>query len=636
MKLKSFLNVNLFGLLLLLVAFIISLGMIISRSYEEGNLGNQASGKRVVQIMHWQLEPGYRQAMQNVIDDYNALPHVKEARIEVRQLDVTERVYAQVLNVHAVSGTAPDLCEKGMSALVGGAGIAQFFDALGEVGSHPNPYNNPQTLPDDLAPELAKLLKNQPWRETLIDGMQGGWVTQLQEYYAVPTSFFGAVKIYYNKELFKQAKQILRDAIDAPTTPAWYADLFLTGAGDELSGFVTDTPELRAWVRSDDEPQTLGRMLMICRAIRQIAAESGQSQLVPIAGSSYTDQLFAQQYMLAFTSGYATALNTDHDASVSGPETWMGLQAGTWSFDDPQIAAFFECVRTICDQFPAGFLGLDREQARRRFVNEQAGMIATGSWDAKSLFDATLGTPVTEDDPAMPYETVTTIDGLAIKNHKFDVGIMDFPLPGPGERWNQYTTYPPSDAQANGGAGFMVYQRSTNKEWAIDFLHYLTSFAVNQRFNREAGWLPIVVGTTPTPNLLPFTPDPNGLAPSDSMIFSGDATGNLGTRFIGEFKNFLAGDLDYEPFVETIRQVAQDPRTGIDRVVYDEWLKLRDRVRSVESLITVEAANQLLRDDQNATRKLNSSIRQSALMHNSTSALHQWQKVFPDKPFPEF
>lgn len=636
MKLKSLFNVNLIGLLLLLAGFIVSLGMVLSRSWQEGGLGNEEGGKRVVTLMHWQLEPGYREALQDVMDEFNNLPHVRDANVEVRQLDVTERVYAQIVNVHMVSGTLPDIIEQGKTAAVQGAGAAQFFDSLGGPASQPNPYNAPEFLAQGLDPELVEALGTLPWRDTLIDGMQGGWINELQDYYSVPTSFFGSVKIYYNVTLFNDAKDKLREAANAESMPPWFEGLFLKGEGPDATGYVTDTPELRAWIDSDEEPSTLGRTLMLCEAIQQLAIERGDDQLVPIAGSSYTDQLFADRYRVPFLANYVESLNDDHGPGLDGAETWRGWRAGQWSFDDPAIVAYFDCVRAICSYFPAGFLGLDREQSRRRFVTEQAGMIATGAWDAKSLFDAAEGTIVTDDNPALPSETVTTIDGVPYKNHKFKVSIMPFPLPGPGERWHEHVGPPSSDAQANGGASYMIYQRSPNKDFALEFLQFFTSHTVNQRFNRKAEWLPMIIGTSPNENLMPFVPEGDGFANEDKINFNHGWAGNLATRFTGQVKNYLSGTIDYDTFKTLVEEAARDPRTGADRVLFDSWQRQRDQVRSVEALISVQAARGLLQGQPDAPEKMITAVRQSVLLHNAVSQRMEWADEFPDEPFPEF
>lgn len=634
----SWFNMNLIGLVLIVGSFVVSLGMVITRSAgSRGPVANTDETRKVITIMHWQLEPGYREALQSVIDEYNQLPHVMAANVEVRQLDVTERVYGQILNVHAVSGTAPDLCERGMTSLVQGSGVALFFDALGDIAEKPNPYNTKEYLPERLSDEEVQEMTNLPWGETFIDGMLSGWLPELQDYYSAPTSFVGSVRLYYNEKLFAEAIQELQAASHASPRPAWYEALFLkTGPDGQETGYVQDTPEVQAWIDSGETPETLGRTLMLCQAIHKLARDRGDSQLVPIAGSSYTDRMFAQKYLVPFTAAYATELNRDHDKTVSSLETWAGWEKGMWSFQDERLLAYFDCIRELCRHFPAGFLGLDREQARRRFVTGNAGMIATGLWDAKSLYIASEGEPVTEDSPALPGEPVTEFEGRKVKNHRFGVSTMPFPIPGPGERWSQYTPYDTNSATANGAGNYMVYQRSPNKKWAIDFLHFMTCLRINERLNSESGWLPIIVKAKMAAQSADFAPDPKGLSPNGHINFFSAEANQIASRYGGELKSYLSGDITYEQLVQVMQVAITDGRTGYRRAAYDYWQKERDRVRSLESMINVQAARSLLLDRKDAPQKIQRGVMQSGKLHNAVETRFFWKEDHPDEPFPEF
>lgn len=627
---------NLIGVFLIVVAYLVSTAAVVLRDHDKATGSSLNGDTRVVQIMHWQLEPGYREALQSIIDRYNALPKVKQAGVRVEQLPVTERVYAQLLNVHAISGTAPDLCEMGMSVLVGGSGIAQFFEALGPHVNQPNPYNSADRLPEGLSGTVAQRAKTRPWRETLIDGMEGGWNPVLQDFYAVPTSFYGSIKIYYNQSLIDEARQKLREAVSGDARPTW----FTRRVGDDIhtdkNQFFRETPALVEWINSDRVPDTLGRFLLVCDAVKAIAKDSHQSDLVPIAGSNYSDVIFARKYLVPFTAALASDLNTNGDNSVTGIETWMGWRAGEWTFDDPPVKAYYQCIQEICRQFPAGFLGLDREQASRRFVSGNAAMIASGLWDAKSLMLGAEGELVTADDPASPGEVVTTVDGEKRKNFKFKIGIMDFPIPGPDEKWYDLVTGSASEATANGGASYMVYQRSPNKEWAIDFLRFMTSVSVNEEFNEMAGWLPITVGAKPSERLLPFVGTGAGLAPSIRLNLDTNDSGNLRVVHYGQFQNFLAGDITYKGFVEQIVNAANSDRSGVDRIIYEDWVSARDRVLKQESLLSMHVAGDLLLDDDEAKHRAARVLRQSVLWHDGALPRVYWQQNFPEQPFPQY
>lgn len=151
--------------------------------------------------------------MNAVIEDYNNLPHGKANRVEVRQMAVTEQVYAQFLNVHLISGTAPDIVAKGMSRLLGsGTSLTRYFEPVSGYVSEPNPYNQEEYLPDGIRPELENFLRNASWNETFTDGMLGGWEDSAQDYFAVPVSSWGAMRTFVNLDLSKKVKELLRES----------------------------------------------------------------------------------------------------------------------------------------------------------------------------------------------------------------------------------------------------------------------------------------------------------------------------------------------------------------------------------------------------------------------------------------
>ena len=182
---QRWINTSMLGVLLLVGACGWSLLRVLSIQREIND-----PTVRTIRICHWQLESGYREGLQQVIDAYNAL-HAAE-RIRVIQVPVTEKVYAQWLNVNLIADNAPDIAEMGKARLVEGENAAKYFLPLGREILAPNPYNAPELLVElkHRDPALIARLSTAPWRDTLIDGMQGGYLGDLQDYYAVPSSFF--------------------------------------------------------------------------------------------------------------------------------------------------------------------------------------------------------------------------------------------------------------------------------------------------------------------------------------------------------------------------------------------------------------------------------------------------------------
>ena|GEM_PF-1006388 len=633
MKAKKLLNMNMVGLVFLAAAFAISVYRVMTLTKQTTSTDNQ----KIVTILHWQLEAGYRDSLDRVIAEYNNLPRVKEAGVIVRQMGVTERVYAQFLNIHLLSGTAPDLSEKGMASMTGGDYTGRFYEPLSNYATAPNPYNNEQTLPKDMDPELRKVLETGPWRDTFVDGMRGGWDDKLQDYYSIPTSLFGSYRLYYNIPMLRQARQMIRDAMASDPHPAWFADVILRKNADgKDAGFVSLDDGFRQWAAGDDVPDTLGRLMVVCRAIRQMSVDTGNSKLVPIAGSSYSAGIFTGQFVVPFTYGMSRQLDFNGDSSVTAMEAYAGYQRGVWNFKDPRIVGYFDCVRVICEQFPVGFLGLDREQAMRRFADKNASMIATGAWDAGGIFQQAEGTPVTETTRVYPGDTVTEINGEKRLNFKFKVGIMPFPMPAAGERWGEVTSHVRiSEAGTNAGANYGLYQRSLNKEWAIDFLQYLTSYSVNQKFNRGADWIPCIVGTTPAGQMRPFTPDPRGVLGGARLEFAAGGA-NFWTVFQGQLWNYELGEIKYDQLVGQVTDAMANDRTGLARYWYDTWDTDRTATRNQDRMLAVYAMRMLTQPSADATAKYKRGLLASVIANNGTSVKQMWHAQFPDKPFPRF
>ncbi|MHB1156145.1 MAG: hypothetical protein ACYC26_04825 [Phycisphaerales bacterium] len=633
MKAKKLLNMNMVGLVFLTAAFAVSLYRVMTLTKQTTSTDNQ----KIVTILHWQLEAGYRASLDRVIAEYNNLPRVKAAGVIVRQMGVTERVYSQFLNIHLLSGTAPDLSEKGMASMTGGDYTGRFYEPLSNYATAPNPYNNEQTLPKDMDPELRKVLETSPWRDTFVDGMRGGWDDKLQDYYAVPTSLFGAIRLYYNIPMFAQAKGMIRQAMAAEPRPKWFADVILhKDAEGKEAGFVTLDEGFGRWAASDEVPNTLGRLMVLCRAIRQMSMDIGNSKLVPISGSLYSANMFGGQFVVPFTYSMSEQLDFNGDSSVTAMEAYAGYQRGVWNFKDPRIVGYFDCVRAICEQFPVGFLGLDREQAMRRFADRNASMIATGAWDAGGIFQQAEGVPVTDKTRIYPGDTVTEVNGVKRLNFKFKVGIMPFPMPATGERWGNVTTHVRiSEAGTNAGASYALYQRSRNKEWAIDFLQYLTSYSVNQKFNRGADWIPCIVGTTPAGQMRPFTPNPQGVTSGARLEFAAGGA-NFWTVFQGQLWNYELGEIPYDQLVGQVIDAMNNDRTGLARYWYDTWDKDRAATRNQDRMLAVYAMRMLTQPDADAMAKYKRGLLASVIADNGTKIKQMWHAQFPDKPFPQF
>lgn len=519
-----------------------------------------APGVRTVRIAHWQLEVGFREALQAVIDDYNRLNAHRGVRVV--QVPVTEKIYPQWLNVNLIADNAPDLAELGQAKLASaGESLAKYFLPLGREIAQPNPWNAPEHL-DEIALEdpaaraaLAARLSTAPWRETLLDGMQGGWRPELQDYYSVPTSFF-TVRVFYNKDL------------------------------------------LRAALGSDEPPRTLDALFAACERLRAWARANGVARFDPIAGTRYHRTIFTDAYRIPFTAGYRDALDLDLSGDLSSLESWAGFQSGRARMGDAPIRDYHLAMRDLCAQFNRNFAAMDRDQAIAAFAQGRTAMMASGSWDAGSVFAGARDVAV---------------------------GVTAFPLPAPGGRYGRYGPWGGNEAGANGGAAFGIVKSSRHPDVALDFLRFLTSHKWNQRHNRANAWLPVVIGATPDAAMAPFMPDPYGLMERIAWTQGFD----LETRWNGLLDRWLGREsdlLDYDAFARRAEALIADPAIGVDRVWARHLEQQRDNVRALERTIAVHTFRALAgTGDEGTAARVRETILDQALLNDggAVRALHR-------------
>jgi hypothetical protein len=195
--------------------------------------------------------------------------------------------------------------------------------------------------------------------------------------------------------------------------------------------------------------------------------------------------------------------------------------------------------------------------------------MASGSWDAQSIFETC---------------------------NKFDVGVMNFPLPAPGETvdgedYAQFGILPYNEAGTVGGGSFGITKTARHPEVALDFLRFLTSHKWNQRLNVKAGWLPVTIGAVPKPAMQPFMPNPYGVAADVGFAEGFD----LETKIKQSVDKYLGGEekYDYEKFSAEINASMADSAIGIDQIWKKNLEKINDNVRSLERTIAIQGFREL-------------------------------------------
>ena len=457
-------------------------------------------------------------------------------------MPITEKMYPQTLNVHMIAGDAPDVSEMGKSDMLNNVTyMARYYLPMTDIISRPNPYNAGTNI-EALA-----------WRETFIDGMRGAYNDALQDYYGVPTAFFTS-RIFYNKDMFKTA----------------------TG--------------------SDVPPKTFGELMAVCQKLRDHARRNGTAeQFVPIAGSKYSVGTFIDRYGYAFTASYEPEMDVDLDGIVTDQEAYVGIVKGKVSFQDARVKAYYQCLYELSANFAAGFYSMERQDAAFAFVQGRSAMIASGAWDAASLFEQA----------------------------DFKVGIFDFPLPGPGEKYSEFIAGRGNEAGASAGGTFGVYKFSRNVDQAVDFLQFLTSRVENQKMMQAAQWIPAVLGTQPSPEMLAFAADPTGFSSRVNMYYG---SGSQGT-WDGKIQTYLEGQQSFETLAKDVHAAIMEPTSGGDAAWYLEWDNSVIQMRSQERVMAMQHVRELIQRAPDAELKNRQLLLQQVRVNDCEGLRYRFQQL---------
>jgi raffinose/stachyose/melibiose transport system substrate-binding protein len=480
---------NAVGLALLVLASGWAAAMVAWRTFgPQSELGEE----KVIRFAHWQLEGGVVDALDDAAQEYMEL----HPNVVVKQIPVPERGYEQWVKTQLIGRTAPDLIE--LRTWTWTDLIARYFTPLDEVVERPNPYNADTEL------------EGVPWKQTYIDNMRGGYVSKIQGQYGMPLSVF-TVRCYANADLVAKAT-------------GW------------------SKPEVRRVLTGEDEPLTLGRLFEICRAIQDYARQRGRGgYVVPIAGSRYTADMFRLKYWDMATWGLRETVDENLNGATSDAERLEAILTGEVDLrTDRHVRTAHELLYELGRQFNPGFLSTKRDERVLLFTRGSAAMIATGTWDAGTIFQY--------------------VDG------DFDIVVFDFPTAGADEKYGDIVRHRLSEAGTTTGFSFGLTKYSRHPDIAVDFMQFLTSRTPppsqaatrlqrrtvdNEWLNRRFRWFPAIRGAGTDRVLRAFRPKLDGVYGGIMKIH---LSGDTQLRYEGAFQRFIGTDppegVPYDVFFE--------------------------------------------------------------------------------------
>jgi len=218
----------------------------------------------------------------------------------------------------------------------------------------------------------------------------------------------------------------------------------------------------------------------LCQKIKDYA-KANRLKLVPIAGSDYTAGWFERNYMAAGMFPLLEKVDVDLDGNVSTGERLLAEMGGNIDIEtDPSWEAAHKLQYELSRYYNPGFLSAKRDQATFLFAQGNAAMMATGTWDAGSVWQQVEG--------------------------DFEIMIFDFPVPTPGQKYYDAIKYRLSEAGFGASAMFGLSKFSRHPEIAIDFMQFLTSLKINEEVNAKWRWFPAIRGAKTDELLSNFEP----------------------------------------------------------------------------------------------------------------------------------
>jgi raffinose/stachyose/melibiose transport system substrate-binding protein len=307
------------GLSILIVGFIYCLYLHFSIVNEI-----QPKGRKSILIAHWQGERGSREALQEVIDDYNKLhpeSHVRQQIIVGYGSSFVRWCVTQI-----IGGSPPEIMEyhRGFRSYLG-----NYFIGLGEYVNQPNPYNKGTDY------------ENIPWKDTFYGGMYGNWEPELMDYYSVPNTLY-TQRFYYNKDIFRKA----------------------TG--------------------SDKPPETMAEFIETCKKIEKLGiipviVENAKGT----QGTTFFNLVISQ---IGWT--FENELDFNHDGKIKHDEFMRGFYLNNFKFEDPRLQAGFTLMRDFSKTWGKGFNGIDFTVAPFMFIQQKGACYLGGSALGRQMLES--------------------------------------------------------------------------------------------------------------------------------------------------------------------------------------------------------------------------------------------------------
>jgi ABC-type glycerol-3-phosphate transport system substrate-binding protein len=217
---------------------------------------------------------------------------------------------------------------------------------------------------------------------------------------------------------------------------------------------------------NDRMPRTFDEWIEDCRQLQEYGKTTSQPIIsIGVRGldKATLDTLF-KQYFSQLNGNLCDEPSLFGSSKPGTPELLSWIAQG--KIDRKRM---FEAVDLTCElgrYFCEGFSSIDLEQTKFLFFSGNVGFFPEGTWNAWSM----------------------------VNNSPFEVGVINIPVIGPGNRYFSDFTGRTSELGVDIGGRFGITKASKNPDLALDFLRFLKSYRINQLTMMDyCKWPPAVI-----------------------------------------------------------------------------------------------------------------------------------------------
>lgn len=249
---------------------------------------------------------------------------------------------------------------------------------------------------------------------------------------------------------------------------------------------------LRRITGSEAPPSDFASLRALGDQVAAYNARTG-SKLLPLASCGpYAGYLFSS-LLPSQTQRHAVEHSPSLNFYYAHHELALAFLRGRLDYRSPPLLSSLELMRDVTALMPAGFMQLQRDDALFAYMQQQALMLYAGSWDYAVL----------------------------VRDCPFPTGVV--PLPSPSRedpRYGAFVLGPVSEASGYAEGVFGIARSSRHPDIALDFLRFLTSRPVAEKFSARSHRISAIRTTPPPPDAPELAPRLEGDVGGYTIDFS--------------------------------------------------------------------------------------------------------------------